>query len=174
MLSVYSDSCKHAFRALLFIAGAGADRRVSLREILVSGDYPEASLAKVLQLLAARGILVSAKGPGGGFRLARPAAEISLADIVGAVDGDARAQQCAIGRGPCTEVPWCPIHDYWSRAKAPLEHMLRGTTIADLAARAAARSRAERRARRGAGPAPAARKRPAGLAPAAAGRERRR
>ena len=141
MLAVYSDSCKYAIRALVHIARLEPAERASVQEILAEGEYPEASLAKVLQRLAASGILVSAKGPGGGFRLARPAAAIHLSDVVHAVDGQARVQECALGFSVCSESSWCPIHEHWYKAKVALGEMLRTKTIADLLRRAPARSR---------------------------------
>jgi Rrf2 family protein len=114
------------------LARLGTGARASRRDLLERAEYPEAALAKSLQRLSAGGIVISSRGPGGGFRLARPPEEISLQDVIAAVDGEARAQECALGGTSCSESSWCPIHDHWSRAKSALSDMLRTTTIADL------------------------------------------
>ena len=132
MLSVYSDSCKHAIRALIYLARLEPGERSTVQEILEDEEFPEAALAKVLQRLASRGILESAKGPGGGFRLARPSDRLRLSEIMQAVDGQDRVEACALGMSACTEDDWCPIHDHWFKAKEALTDMLRTTTIADL------------------------------------------
>lgn len=135
MLAVYSDACKHAIRALLKLATLDTEARLPVTEIRADDEIPEASLAKVLQRLAQRGIVQSSKGPGGGFRLGRPASDIRLVDVVDAVDGWTRVDQCALGETSCSEARWCPMHDHWSKAKASLVTMLHATTIADLSAR---------------------------------------
>jgi Rrf2 family protein len=133
VLAIYSDSCKHAIRALVYLARLEPGERSTVQEILEDEDFPEAALAKVLQRLASRGILDSAKGPGGGFRLARPAEKLRLSEVMHAVDGQDRVEACALGMSECTEEAWCPIHDHWFRAKEALSDMLRTTSIADLA-----------------------------------------
>lgn len=134
MLAVYSDACKHAIRALLKLAQAPADARIPVAEIRAGDAIPEAALAKVLQRLAQQGIVRSTKGPGGGFQLAQAPEDIRLVDVVEAVDGWKRVDQCALGETTCSEARWCPIHDHWSRAKATLVSMLHETTIGELAA----------------------------------------
>ncbi len=135
MLAVYSDACKHAMRALVHLARLGPQGRAAVCDFLAEDDYPEAALAKVLQLLAARGILTSVRGAGGGFELARSADKVRLADIIAAIDGNARANSCALGETHCVESSWCPIHHHWFKARTLLSDMMRSTTVADLVER---------------------------------------
>ncbi len=103
---------------------------------------PGAYLAKHLQAMSRADLLESVQGPGGGYRLARPADEISMLDVVEAIDGRASAFQCAEirRRGPAARpareyrVP-CAIHAVMNGADDAWRAELRGTSVADLMAR---------------------------------------
>lgn len=100
---------------------------------------PPAYLAKHLQALSSAGLLESVPGRHGGYRLARPATEITMLDVVEAIDGDDSAFQCTEirRRGP-TAVPAreyrvpCSIHAVMDRADAAWRDELRAVTLADL------------------------------------------
>jgi Rrf2 family protein len=102
---------------------------------------PGAYLAKHLQAMSGAGILVAGKGPGGGYRLARAPAAISVLDVVEALDGDEPAFQCfeIRRRGPAA-VPgrqyrtMCGIHRVMVEADSAWRARLARTSIADLAA----------------------------------------
>ena len=102
-------------------------------------DVPPAYLAKHLQALAAAGVVESVVGPRGGYRLARPAVEITVLDVVEAVDPDPSTFRCTEirRRGPAAvaareyRVP-CAIHAVMDRADQAWRDELRRTTIADL------------------------------------------
>jgi Rrf2 family protein len=100
---------------------------------------PAAYLAKHLQALAAAGVLKTVKGARGGYRLARPAAEITILDVVEAIDGDDPAFRCSEirRRGP-TAMPAreytkvCGIHRAFTQADVAWRAELARTTVADL------------------------------------------
>ncbi len=102
---------------------------------------PAAYLAKHLQAMSRAGLLDSVPGPRGGYRLARPAGEISVLDVVEAVDGSTPAFRCTEirRRGPSAvaareyRVP-CSIHQVMDRADAAWRFELAKTSIADLVA----------------------------------------
>ena len=106
---------------------------------------PGAYLAKHLQAMSKAGILVSVQGAGGGYRLARPAAQVSVLDVVEAIDGREPAFRCAEirRRGPAARpareyrVP-CAIHAVMDRADEAWRDELRAVSIADLMARVVA------------------------------------
>jgi Rrf2 family protein len=103
---------------------------------------PGAYLAKHLQGLSRAGILESVQGPGGGYRLARPAPDISVLDVVEAIDGRESAFQCTEirRRGPAARpgreyrVP-CAIHAVMNDADEAWRDSLRRVSIADLMTR---------------------------------------
>ena len=100
---------------------------------------PSAYLAKHLQALARAGVVETVKGPRGGYRLARPPAEITVLDVVEAIDGDEPAFRCTEirRRGP-SAVPAreyrnpCGVHRAFTRADEAWRAELAATTIADL------------------------------------------
>ncbi|MDX9856661.1 MAG: Rrf2 family transcriptional regulator [candidate division Zixibacteria bacterium] len=96
---------------------------------------PQNYLGKLLKALASEGLVESQKGFGGGFRLARPAAKISLFDVVEPIDKVSRWGNCFLGNGRCNEHDPCAVHDRWKRVREEYLGFLRETTIADLAGR---------------------------------------
>ncbi len=100
---------------------------------------PPAYLAKHLQQLSGARILEATKGRVGGYRLARPATDITLLDVVEAIEGSAPAFRCTEirRRGPCAAEPsrypsTCGVASAMARAEAAWRDELRGTTVADL------------------------------------------
>jgi Rrf2 family protein len=100
---------------------------------------PAAYLAKHLQALARAGVVETVKGPRGGYRLARRAADVTLLDVVEAIDGPVPAFRCTEirQRGPAAVAPReyraaCAIHAAMQRADAAWRKELRRTSIADL------------------------------------------
>jgi Rrf2 family protein len=101
---------------------------------------PAAYLAKHLQAMSRAGLLESVQGPRGGYRLARPAGEITMLDVVEAIDGDEPAFRCheIRRRGPAAvaareyRVP-CAIHRVMHQADAAWREQLASVAIADLA-----------------------------------------
>jgi Rrf2 family protein len=113
---------------------------------------PEAYLSKVLKALAAAGILAAVSGPRGGYRLARPADQITALELVQATDGSRPAFRCAEirQRGPVPLPPGecarrCGIAAVMDRAEQAWRDQLRGTTVADLVAEAGTASVARAR-----------------------------
>lgn len=78
-------------------------------------------------------ILESARGPGGGYKLALPADQISLYDIKAAVDGVAELNACAVGLAVCSDETPCPLHDTWKPIRAQINDYLMRTTLQRMA-----------------------------------------
>jgi Rrf2 family protein len=108
--------------------GAYAGAAHIAREIGAPQNY----LGKLLQTLAQEGLVRSQKGLGGGFRLARPAAAISLRDVVEPIEHLSRWSGCILGRPECSEASPCAIHHRWKKVRNAYLQMLERTTIADL------------------------------------------
>jgi len=132
-----SNTCKYAVRALIYLGKFSVDdTKIGIKKI--SGDLliPTPFLGKILQSLVRQKILISTKGPNGGFGLGKKADEISLYDIVRIMDGDDFFTHCLIGMQPCTihaetEKP-CPVHSRFGPIRTQLLQFYQETTIAGI------------------------------------------
>jgi len=93
---------------------------------------PDAYLSKICRKLVVANLLVSRRGQGGGFRLARPAEEITLGQILEAVDFDPHPDRCVFGQRACSEQASCPLHEPWARLREVYTEWAEGTTLAKL------------------------------------------
>jgi Rrf2 family transcriptional regulator, iron-sulfur cluster assembly transcription factor len=132
-----SNTCKYAIRALIYLGKYSEDGvRIGIKKISSDLLIPTPFLGKILQNLVKQKILVSTKGPNGGFGLGKNASEISLYDIVKIVDGEDFFQNCLIGLQPCSfhaenEIP-CPVHGRFGPIRAQLMQFYQETTIAEI------------------------------------------
>lgn len=134
-----SDGVEWALHSCTVLATLPSDQALPAAKLAELHDLPPAYLAKHLQALAGAGIAESLAGPRGGYRLARPPSEISLLDVVLAVDGDETAFRCTEirQRGPVAGPPRayrqpCGIAQAMWRAEDAWRDELAATTIADL------------------------------------------
>jgi Rrf2 family protein len=110
-----------------------------LRTIAEEDNLPQHFVGKIFQSLVKAGLLYSAKGRGGGFALQRDPSEIRLIDIVAAIDGTDKLERCVVGFAECNSEQPCPLHDDWKPHRERLQTWMRKTTLADMAACAAAK-----------------------------------
>jgi Rrf2 family protein len=111
---IHSPTCQHALRALIYLAERNAPGPVLVREIAAAADVPHPSLAKILHSLRGRGLVESTKGPGGGYRLARPGDQMRVVEVIEAVDGRVELDQvCVLGLDKCNDEASCALHDVW-------------------------------------------------------------
>ena len=129
-----SKSCEYAIRAALYVAMRAPGGYTTVREVSTALGMPYPFLAKIAQTLTQAGILRTLRGPSGGVTLARPAAEITLKEIVVATDGPAIFRECVLGLPGCGDRTPCPLHDEWAPARARVERMFGGATLAETAA----------------------------------------
>ena len=130
---LYSKPCEYVLRALTYLSSQNQRELFSVHEIAKSEDLPTPYLAKLLQRLAQRGILTSVKGPKGGFGLARRPEDITLMEVVEAVDGTEEFTRCAVGLAECSDTSPCPLHDTWKPLKTSITDYMSEQTLADLA-----------------------------------------
>ncbi|HET6604978.1 MAG TPA: SUF system Fe-S cluster assembly regulator [Xanthomonadaceae bacterium] len=90
------------------------------------------TVAKLLKLLAHAGLVNSQRGAGGGYRLARAAREITVADIVEAIEGPFGMTECSVHDGLCGYEHHCGVRSNWRRISAAIGEALRGVTLADM------------------------------------------
>ena len=133
---IFSSSTEYAIRGLAELAcRGGSDGKTVMLDQLVSGtDIPRDFLAKIFQKLVRAGILTSTKGRGGGFALARPDHEVTLMQIVEAVEGPGAFDGCVVGMAVCNDLMPCAQHDLYKPIRQRLKAYVQTTTLADLAA----------------------------------------
>src|SRR3954468_9151183 len=131
---IFSNATEYAIRGLSELGARGVSGPVMLDELVVGTDLPRDFLAKIFQKLVRNGILKSAKGRGGGFTLAKPQHEITLIDIVEAIEGPQLLDACVVGLEKCNDQMPCSQHDLYKPIRQRLKDYLRTTTLADLAA----------------------------------------
>jgi Rrf2 family protein len=128
-----SQTAEYALRAMAELARPHAE---PLRgsDLSDATQVPPHYLSKVLRRLVRAGLLVSQKGHGGGFVLARPAREIRFADVLAAVDQAPHSGRCAFGWGSCDVQHPCLLHPAWSRLNEALMIWADRTTLAEVIA----------------------------------------
>lgn len=99
---------------------------------------PRTFVSQILGDLVRAGLAVSSFGKDGGYRLARPPAEVSLLEVVEAGEGSLVSATCALGDGPCRWDKVCPLHESWGAASSALRRELAATSLADVAERSRA------------------------------------
>ncbi len=129
---IHSTSGEYAIRAMVALASREPGRRALARNIAKAEHIPAPFLGKILQTLARAGLVMSTKGPGGGFSLGRAAAEITLLDIYTAIDGERHLSACAVGLARCSDEAPCPLHDRWKPIRESIRRYLTTTTLADM------------------------------------------
>jgi Rrf2 family protein len=117
---------------MLFVAQKSRDDiKAGVKEIAKAIDAPEPFIAKILQDLARQGLVLSAKGPAGGFYLDASGLKQTLADIVYAIDGDKLFTGCGLGLKSCSAKRPCPIHDDFVSIRKQIKSVLESTTLSD-------------------------------------------
>jgi len=122
----------YAVRAMLALARAPGGRRISVRRIAEEMTIPVRFLPQVMGDLAAAGLVEATTGRAGGYRLTRPATEVSLLDVVEAVEGDSRRRTCVLRGGPCGLDGHCDVHDVFFEAQDAMLRTLAHARLADL------------------------------------------
>jgi Rrf2 family transcriptional regulator, iron-sulfur cluster assembly transcription factor len=126
---IYSNACAYAIRAMTRLAMLRPDGYVLRDELCEGSGLPKDFVAKIFQHLVREGLLISAKGRGGGFALARKPTKITLYDIVAAVDGVDNLDACVVGFAKCDDKQACPLHDQWAPMRNQIKEFLARTTL---------------------------------------------
>ena len=130
----------YAVRAMLALARGAGNGLLSARRISDAMDIPVRFLPQVLGDLQRAGLVEAAAGRSGGYRLARPSEQISLLDVIEAVEGDSRRRTCVLRGGPCGVDGTCDVHDIFFEGQEALRSTFARSTLAELAAPATARA----------------------------------
>ena len=129
---IFTTTTEYAIRGLAELASRSETEPVLLADLVAGTDLPREFLAKVFQRLVKAGILHSAKGRGGGFSLARPGNEITVMDIVIALEGQQHFGGCVLGLDRCSDTMPCLQHDHYKPVRQRLREYLAQTTVTDL------------------------------------------
>ena len=131
---MFSTSCQYGLQAMIFIAlHASEDEYVGLNRIAREQNIPKHFLSKILQLLVKQKLLTSMKGPTGGFNLNRPADQITLIEVIEAIDGLDVFSRCGIGFKRCNDDHPCPIHDEYKAVRNRIRELFESKTLLELA-----------------------------------------
>ena len=120
----------YAIRAVLALSRAADGERLSVRRIAADEQVPGRFLPQVMGDLVRAGLVEGTVGRSGGYRLAKPSAEISLLEVVEAVEGDSRRRVCVLRGGPCALAAVCDVHAVFAAAQDDVLGRLRTATIA--------------------------------------------
>ncbi len=124
---------EYAVRGIIHLARQPYGTVVLLGEIAEAAEIPQTFLAKIFQNFAKLGFINSYRGTGGGFSLARPAAEITLRQVVEAVEGPIAPNRCVAPAGECVRSATCTVHTVWRQVQLQAQETLDGVTIEELA-----------------------------------------
>jgi Rrf2 family protein len=127
----------YAVRAMLALARADGGPLLSVRRIAADMSIPPRFLPQVMGDLVRANLVEGLPGRSGGYRLSRPAAQISLLAIVEAIEGDTRRQTCVLRGGPCRLDGTCEVHDAFAAAQEAMIQALAGVSLADITAKGA-------------------------------------
>lgn len=133
MSLLFSRECEYAIQGVLFLALKPPGQLTPIRELTKTLNIPSHFLAKILQNLTKKGLLMSHKGPQGGFMLGMAAKDITLFHIIEAIDGTKFTQRCILGFDECTPSKPCAAHDTWTLLREGIYSMLVTKNIEEMA-----------------------------------------
>ena len=108
------------------------DRQMNAAALSGETRLPRATVAKVMKALAHAGIVAGARGAAGGYRLARPASAISVAEVVAAIDGAIGLTQCSVHTPSCERSDFCPTRPHWRRINEVVGTALSAVSLAEM------------------------------------------
>jgi len=116
------------------------------RDLAAQAQIPVPTVTKVLKALSRGGLLLSQRGVKGGYSLARPSEEISIATIIGVIEGPIGMTECsAHAPGLCELEPVCPVRSNWQRINQAVQRALDTLTLADMTAPLAGSGNSDRK-----------------------------
>lgn len=132
VFQLFSKKCEYVLRALLCAADDSGTARFRARDICERAGVPESYSRKVFQSLVQGGFLRAVLGPGGGYELRHKPSQITLLEVIHAVDGDLTFGKCLLGRPRCGSTP-CLLHNVWGEIRENIVKSLSQLTLSDIA-----------------------------------------
>jgi Rrf2 family transcriptional regulator, iron-sulfur cluster assembly transcription factor len=133
MSIIFSRHCEYALQAVSYLSLQPEGELTSIKKLTKKLNIPYHYLAKILQDLTYKKLLVSQKGPSGGFALALRPEKITLFHIVEAIDGDDLTKKCVMGFPRCSGKNPCAVHHQWGKMREDFISMLAYKSIAEMA-----------------------------------------
>jgi Rrf2 family transcriptional regulator, iron-sulfur cluster assembly transcription factor len=127
-----TQKTEYAIRGMLYVARLEDGQSASLDIIASEMKVPRPFLAKIFQTLVKSGLIKSSRGVGGGFMLVRPPEQITLCEIVEAMEGPIIPNQCLMGEGVCSFQKTCTVHPVWRRVQSVTRGILQEVTLKTL------------------------------------------
>ena len=128
-----SQTAEYALRAVLAIA-RGRGEAIGASALAKQVGVPPSYLAKTLNVLVRKGVLVGSRGRNGGFRLAKRANQIPLLDVVTPFDDIRPGRRCLLGRPTCSDHNPCAAHTRWRGVSQRIGDFFAETTVEDVSA----------------------------------------
>ena len=122
----------YAVRAVLYLARLGQSERAATSQVAQEQNIPPSFLAKIISQLSIAGLLHTSRGARGGVTLAREPGEISLFEVIEAIDGPILLNECVGESSTCSFDDNCPLKPVWCEAQNELVTRLRATNFAML------------------------------------------
>ena len=122
----------YAVRAVYYLTKLGMNSRAATSQIAEEQNIPPSFLAKIISQLSVAGLLHTSRGARGGVSLARSPEEISLLEVVEAIDGPILLNECVIDKGACSFSEDCPMRPVWCDAQKDLVNHLRESNFAQF------------------------------------------
>ena len=122
----------YALRAMMYLAKIDDNTRSSTSQIAREQQIPSSFLAKIISQLSIAGLINTSRGARGGVTLARKPEEISVLEVVEAIDGPIVINDCTISPSSCPFGEDCPLQPIWCDAQSQLVEKLRTTTFASI------------------------------------------
>ena len=124
---------EYGIRGVLYLAQQDNGKVSMLSAIAKAQEVPPRFLAKIFQALAKAGIVKSHRGAKGGFSLARMPADVTMKDVIEAIEGPIFLNVCLMSPGECNRDKICPMHTVWEAAQGKMMEVLDRATFAELA-----------------------------------------
>ncbi len=130
----------YALRAMLYLARIGKDERAATRKIAEEQEIPASFLAKIISQLSIAGLIETSRGAHGGVSIKRDPKDISLLEVIEAIDGPITIEECTVDPSSCVFGDKCPIHDVFTEARKEIVRKFRESTFDKLLEREQAKA----------------------------------
>jgi Rrf2 family protein len=127
--AMISKTAEYALRAMVALKNQHPGDRVLNRDLSATTGIPQNYLSKIMHALGRAGLVMSERGPGGGFRLRRNAGAITAYQIVALFEDLEGTRRCLLGQSTCRDDNGCPAHEAWKAVREAYEGFLKKTTL---------------------------------------------